>query len=278
MKKTILLYSLLLFSFLNATLQAQDEENEDWTNEKTKKSLFFGGINVGAFFPNSNTAIIYTGSQDITPYGIPYILSIPSYKTIFDSYFKYPYAIAEFPQHPSYKTALNIGVHAGINLGDGAAIYMDINTAQVKYEQNFTMEINDPLNKTPEPAYEQIPIFGEEKRFNLNLGTQLDMFNGENSSGYFALFGNFNSVKMERNYIVINNKEYNINHNSPQQPNSKIGGVGYGGGTGVGLKYNLTDNLILDLNYNLYYTKTNMSKNLNPFGIHHAVMLRVIWN
>ncbi|MCO6498864.1 MAG: hypothetical protein J5I47_00620 [Vicingus serpentipes] len=274
----IVLLSLLSLLILTPNLWAQEEDYEDWSKDETKKSLFFGGINVGGFFANKNTAIIYTGNPSATPYGISYILSIPSYKTIFDTYFQHPYAISEFPQNPSYSTALDIGVHAGMNIGDAAAIYIDINTSQLKYEQTFTMAIDDPLNKSPEPTYEQIPILGEEKRFNLNLGTQLNFYTAESSLAYFALFGNFNSTKMERNYIVINNREYNIIHNAAQQPSDNPGGIGYGAGTGLGFKYNLTENLLLDLNYNLYYTKINMNSNLNPFGMHHGIMLRVIWN
>jgi len=278
MKKTALLY-LLSFFFISSNLWAQEEDYEDWTKEESKKkSLFFAGINIGGLFANNNTAVIYSGSPAATPYGINYILSIPTYKTTFDAYFQHPYTVSEFPQSPGYSTALDIGVHAGINIGNEAAIYIDINTAQLKYEQTFTIAIDNPLNKSPEPTYEQIPIFGKEKRFNLNLGTQLNLYNGENSLAYFALFGNFNSVKLERNYIVINNQEYIISHNSAQQSGGNPGGIGYGGGTGLGFKYNLTENLILDLNYNLYYTKINMNDNLNPFAMHHGLMLRVIWN
>ena len=277
MKKIVLLF---LFTVLVVTpnLWAQEEDYEDWTKEEPKKSLFFAGINVGGLFANKNTAEIYSGSPNATPYGISHILSIPNYKATFDAYFQHPYAISEFPQDPSYRAALDMGVHAGMNVGDGAAMYIDINISQLKYEQTFTMAIDDPLNKSPEPSYEQLPIFGEEERFNLNLGTQLNFYNGENSLAYFTLFGNFNSVKMKRNYIVINNREYNIIHNSAQQPGDNPGGIGYGAGTGLGFKYNLTDNLIVDLNYNLYYTKINMNDNLNPFGIHHGLLLRVLWN
>lgn len=270
-----LLATLILFSLFNSFVFSQEET--DWVDDE-KKSRFFGGVNVGAFFANKNTAIMYTGGSNITRFGIPYILNIPTLKPIFDNYFQYPYSLNELPQNPSYRAALDIGLHAGINLNKEVAIYIDINTAQLKFEQFFTVEIDNPINRSVEPTYEQIPIFGEEKRFNFNLGTQLNLYHNDYSTVYFALFGNFNSTRMERNYFIINNAEYQINHITNQQNNNNPGGVGYGLGSGLGYKYKLTDNLTIDFNYNLYYTKTSMVENLNPFGIHNGIMLRVIWN
>ena len=37
----------------------------------------------------------------------------------------------------------------------------------------FTVAIEDPNNQSPDPTYEQIPIFGEEKRMNINLGSTI---------------------------------------------------------------------------------------------------------
>jgi len=161
-------------AFASIGLSAQ--EHEDWSldDNETSTPLFFGGINVGAFFTNNNTAVIYTGANNITPYGIDYILGFPQYKTTFDAYFKYPYSVAELPQNPAYKTALNIGLHAGINVGKMVAIFIDINSAQLKYEQVFTMEINDPNNTSPGGVFEQIPIIGEEKKIQLKFRNSIE--------------------------------------------------------------------------------------------------------
>lgn len=268
-------YIFLLLILCNATLFAQEE---DWTDEEEKTSVFFGGINVGAFFANKNTAIIYTGSSDVTPYGINYIFNIPQYKLIFDQYFQYPYEVVELPQSPSYKVALDIGLHAGAKLNKMTSIYIDINTSQLKYEQFFTVAIDDPSSRSPEPIYEKLPIIGEEKRLNINLGTQLSIYQNERSNLYWSLFGNFNNVKLERNYIVVNNVEYEIKHTNPTEPNVQPGGVGFGGGTGLGFKFSLTDNILIDFTYNLYYTKVNMSKTIQPYGIQHGLLFRILWN
>ena len=274
MKKIGYLFSLLILC--NSILFAQEEE--DWADEEEKTSVFFGGINVGAFFANKNTAIIYTGSSDVTPYGINYIFNQPQNKLVFDQYFQYPYAVVETPQNPSYKVALDIGLHAGINLNKMTSIYVDINTSQLKYEQFFTVAIDDPASRNPEPIYEKLPIIGEEKRLNINLGTQLSLYQKESSNIYWSLFGNFNNVKLERNYIVVNNVEYEIRHTNPSQSNTKPGGVGVGGGTGLGFKFGLTDNILIDFTYNLYYTKVNLTEAIQPYGMQHGLLLRILWN
>lgn len=269
--KIILIIILLFLSVFQCSLFAQEEEEE---NPKT----FFGGINIGTFFANSKAAIIYTGGSNITPYGINYILTQPQNKITFDNYFKHPYYVAELPIKPTYKTAFDIGFHGGFHINKVNSIYMDINIAQLKYEQTFTIAVEDPSNQSADPTYEQIPIFGKEKRFNLNLGTQLSYYTTEKTDWYWAVFGNLNVVKMERNYMIINNTEYEIYHNTPDQINIKPGGLGFGGGTGLGLKYQLSSNIVVDLTYNLYYTKTNMTDNIQPYGMHHGILMRILWN
>ena len=271
-KAIYILLALTLFtSFVNAQDWADEEETFD-------APFFFFGINAGAFFPNSNTAYIYTGASNVSSYGIDYILSVPSYKITFDAYFQYPYSLEELPQSPSYKTAVDVGLHAGVNLGGGNTVYLDINSSNLNYEQVFTLAIDDPYNQSPEPTYRQLPIIGKETRVNLNIGTQLALLNKKKTTIYWSAFGNLNNTKLERNYIIIDDREYEIIHSNPQLPNVQPGGIGYGGGSGVGVKYKLTNRIIADLTYNFYYTKTKMNDNIQGFGIHNGVTLRVIWN
>jgi len=271
-KAIYILFVLLIF---NSSIFAQDWADEP---DKIESSLFFVGINFGMLFANSNTAAIYTGASNITPYGIDYILSIPTYKTAFDAYFQYPYYVSELPQNPSYKSTFDVGLHAGINIGKGSTIYLDVNSSNLNYEQVFTIAIDDPTNQSVEPTYEQFPIIGKEKRINFNLGTQLALLHKNKTIVYWSAFGNFNSIKLERNYIIINAREYEIIHYNPQIPNVQTGGIGYGGGSGAGIKYRLTDKILVDLTYNLYYIKTKMNDNIQGFGINHGIALRIIWN
>lgn len=273
--KIKVLYILLSVSFCNSSLYSQD-----WADEKDEKKTprFFVGVNMGVLFANNNTAAIYNGSSANTLYGVEYILSVPYYKPTFDNYFKYRYTLAELPLNPAYKTTFDLGLHSGINIGKGNSIYLDINFANLKYEQFFTILIDDPTTQSIEPTYEQVPILGEERRINFNLGTQVSLFNKDKSNLYWSFFGNFNSIKLERNYIIINSVEYEITHSSPQISASPPGGIGYGAGSGIGFKYRLTEKILVDLTYNLSYIKTKMNDNIQGFGINHGIIFRVIWN
>jgi hypothetical protein len=282
---TKIIYTLILTLTIQSSLFAQDwtdktssEEITDWTDQEDKAALFFIGVNVGGYSPNKNTAIIYSGIDDVTNFGINYLLNFPSFKQTFDTYFQHPYSVEEFPLHPSYKIALNIGLHTGINLGGGHAIFLDLNTSNLNYEQSFTIAIDDPNNKSIDPSYEQIPIIGNEKRFNSNLGLQISLFHKEQMNFYWSTFGNFNKINLERNFILIDNKKYEISHRNPTNPNTTVGGIGFGGGSGLGFKYKIATKIWIELTYNFHYTKSKINDTINALGSHHGMIFRIIWN
>ena len=274
-----LFYSLFFLILLNFNVVAQDSYS-DYNNEETDSSHFVFGINFGAFFSNNKTAAIYTGSPSASDYGINYIFNQPAFKQEFDQYFQYPYEVAEYPFDPQYRTAVEIGLYVGYELGKKREhlIFAELNTIQLKFEQLFTVAVDDPRNQSVDPTYLPFPIFGKENRFYLNAGVQLSLSQGENSSSYFTLFGNINRVLMSDNYIVIDNREYEIYHRNIDNPNQRLGGIGYGGGTGLGFKFNLTEKLLGDLYYHAFYTQTNLKESLQPYGFNHSIGIRVVWN
>ena len=82
---------------------------------------------------------------------------------------------------------------------------------------------------------------------------------------------------MRRNYIVIDNREYDIFHTSADGRNNRLGGIGYGGGSGLGLKFELGESILADIYYKLYYGQTNFRENYQPFNVHHSLGIRIIW-
>ncbi len=238
-------------------------------------SVYIGG-NFGAYFGNKNTAIMYTGGN-VTNYGVEYVFNNINFKPDIDLYFQYPYEIVELPINPAYRPAMDIGLHAGVHLGNGNSLYADFNSSRLNFEQFFTVAIEDPNNLSPDPTYEQIPLFGEERRFNINIGTQISLYNENSINWYMALFGNLNNTRLEKNYFVLNGRQYLIWHGQPGTPNVNPGGMGYGGGAGTGVKYYFNDTFTFDLTYNLYYNKIRMNEDFQPFGMHHGMMLRIIW-
>jgi len=264
MKKIILLLFVSLFLYSSSFAQNDDEG-------------FYVGVNFGGFLANKNTAIMYTGGTNVTSYGIESLFANIYNKPYFDEYFQYPYQIVELSQTWKYRPALDIGGHLGIKLGEGNSLYLDANFSSLSFENFFTVAIEDPNNQSPDPTYEQIPLFGEERRMNINLGLQFSLYNENKVNAYFALFGNINSTRLEKNYFVVNGRQYFINHVVVGQPNVKPGGLGFGGGTGLGAKYKFNDKFTFDLAYSLYYTKIKMKEDFAPWGIHNGITFRVIW-
>ncbi|MCB0802424.1 MAG: hypothetical protein KDB74_04940 [Flavobacteriales bacterium] len=272
-----LLFIFLSFLFFNTSILAQDDY--EYEIEDTSASRFSIGINVGAFFANNNTAILYSGSPRVTNYGINYIFNRQDLKQTFDNYFVHPYSIDEYPIESSYKTTAELGIHLGYQFSNLIAAFIEFNSIQLKYEQYFTVAIRDPQNSnTLEPyRYEKFPIYGEESRFNLNMGTQISYFHENETNAYLALFGNINGVKLKRNYFILNQIEYEIQHPIDNDFNRKPGGIGYGVGGGLGLKFSVSEKIIADIYYNLYYTQTNLTEFLNTYSYNHSIGLRILW-
>lgn len=272
MKKLIYLLFIGIFS------SPQFAFAQDWEEEETDSSYFFYGVNFGAFFPNHNTAELYSGAPSVTNFGIEHILSTQQFQQEFNDYFRFPYYIAEYPIESRYRTSFEIGVNVGFQFNRNIAVFADLNAYRLSYEQFFTIGIQNPTNQSPQDDFERLPIFGEENRFHLNLGTQISYYNDESVNAYIALFGNVNDVELRRNYIVINNREYDIFHIALNNANERPGGIGFGGGASLGLKFVMGEHVLGDLYYTLLHTQTNMLENLQPRGLHHSIGIRVLWH
>ena len=266
---------LLIFVF---TIPLYSYSQDDYLTEGGEDTSRFSiGVNLGAHFANKNTSVIYTGSPRYTSFNIPTILNNQLYKPTFDAFFQHAYSVAEYPFEPRYKTTFEIGIHLNYQLFDFQSIFFEFNSTQLKFEQAFTIAVDDPNNGIVGPTFLQFPIIGKENRFHLNLGTQLSLYKDEGNDVYFSIFANVNDIELQENYIVINNIKYNVFHGSVNTPNNRPGGIGYGGGAGMGYKFTLNENIVADIYYNLYYTQSNMNENLQSYGTHSSFGLRVLW-
>jgi hypothetical protein len=274
-QKTLLLIFVL---FTIKSLNAQNDGAYNYMEEQEDTSKFFIGINFGGYFPNQNTAAMYSGTQGSTPFGIQSVLSNPFYKPTFDNYFnQHPYSIGEYPFEPTYKTAFEIGLHAGYRLSKRFSLFLDFNTVQLRYEQAFTIAIDDPNNQQVGPTFEQVPIFGKENRISVNFGMQYNFYTNGKSTAYLPVFANATDVEMKSNYFVVNNQQYELFHYNYNLPEQRIGGIGYGGGTGLGFKFHLNDQILADLYYNLIYTEINLKTGFKERGIQNGLGVRILW-
>ncbi len=261
--------------FLPSLLWSQNTY-DDWEVDPDT-SRFFIGMNLGAYFPNHNTAILYTGRPDVTSYGIEHIFEQPFNQQEFNNYFQAPYKIAEYTFEPRYQTATLLGMHFQYQLNQLFGFFLDFNTAQIDFEQFFTVQIEDPTNQMPGPTLERFPVIGEENRFMLNLGTQIHYIQKSRYSAYFELYGHFNNIRVQTNYIVINEIQYNIFHNNNNNPNLQPGGNGYGGGVGTGFRFEVSPRIWGDVNYHITYAEVNLSEAVSEAGLQNSACVRALW-
>ena len=284
---------LVLIGVLSFTAVAQREEEEE------EGRSFFFGLNIGAFKANKKAALVYNGNYYYHPdgdknegyYGVAYYFNNYNTKIALDNYFKYSYKIVGFPtpETVSYQTAFDVGGHAGVKLGEYMTVYGDLNLSKINIKNVFTVEIGNPNDPTliGEGELEQIAIFGEEKRTNLNIGIQAYTYKEGKTIVYVNGFVNLNNTKLEKNYFRVGEVNYQILHNNYiNGQNGTVdlfearqvpGGVGFGVGIGSGVKYEFNDQFTFDLNYNALYIRTNLYKEFKPFGLNHALTFRIIW-
>lgn len=271
MKGYFLLGLVAIISFNSNSFRAQEESG-----------VFFG-VNVGSHIASKKTAMMYSGGSNFSNYGIEWAFQNPYYKTDFDNYFQYPYEIVELPIGMTYRPSIEIGGILGYRVDQSLDFFVEANFGMLKVQDVFVVEIRNPNTNTVNYPLEQFPVFGEEQRLNINGGVRISIFENNGVVGYLPLFGNFNSVKLERNYFVVNNKQYNIVHNVQGITNNRPGGTGYGAGSGLGIKYQFADQFILDASYNAIYSKVTMIRETDTqpafaeWGIHHSILLKIIW-
>ncbi len=274
---------VLLIVFLSLPNCLAQQHWYKYDEVDSSKSRFFIGVNVAAFFTNAKTAGFYSGTPAITQFGVEhYLFDRQDLQQTFRDYFVHPYnrEEIEYPLEPRYKTSVEIGLHVGYHLSNSFALYLDLNTVQLRYDQFVSIAIRDPQNaNTLEPkTFVQLPLIGRETRFNLNLGTQISYYQEGETNAYFNFFGNLNGVQLSENYFVVNEVEYQIQHPVNDDFNQTPGGIGYGAGGGLGLKFGISEHVSADLFYQVYYQQINLSENLQPYGYNHSLGMRVIWH
>ncbi len=240
------------------------------------------GVNGGAYLANKKTAMLYSGFNPAVNFGVERLFNNSFFRTQYlDNYFKYNYEIVEVPTEMKYRPSIEYGATIGYRIDESMTFYGEVNFAQLKTQDIFVVKVDDPSPQAVQQfRYENIPIFGEEQRLNVNIGLQVGLFSENNIEIFMPFLGNFNSMKFGKNYFVINGRQHFMHQAFTNQPNYyiiKIGGAGYGGGSGLGVRYLIQDKFTLELTYNALYTKTKVLDTFNEFGLNHNVLLKIIW-
>lgn len=272
---SLILLLVISFSIKSKAQENWYERNEDTFVADTNRLSF--GVNLGAYFADPNTAVLYTGSPPVSQYGVEFVMQQQFNRQFFEDYFQYRYEVVEYPLEPRYQTAFELGGHLGFRFLPRFNLFADFNVVQLDFEQAFTVAIQDPFNGIPGPTFEQIPIIGEENRFFLNLGLQYDYYVDDFSEAYIAAFGHANNVQMQQNYFVVDGREFNIFHFNPNTSNQRPGGNGLGFGFGTGFKFQFYEHVWVDLMYQLVNSEVALTETITEQGLHHSLGIRIIW-
>ena len=91
------------------------------------------------------------------------------------------------------------------------------------------------------------------------------------------LFAQFNQARLENNYIVVNNQTYNITHAPTNSPQRNPGGFSFGAGSRLIFTFDLNEKIDISFGYHIQFASTNMSDQLNPWGLQHSTFARMVW-
>ena len=245
-----------------------------------QKSELVLGINGGGYFANKNTALIYGGNY--TNYNVESIFNNINYIPTFEQFFQYPYSIYDIPNDIKYSIGTEIGFHIGKQKRK-TKYYIDFNFADINVQDFITIAIeNQSVTQSLEPEYFPVSINGKEKRNMINLGITKTIYEESNLSILTPIFLQILEMRLKENYIVVNNQQYNIIHNSSTQNNqsqvNSPGGYGLGFGSGLLFNYFINKDLSIDFGYHIQYSKTNFSEQLNEWGVQQSLFARVIVN
>lgn len=277
----------IVFIFLFSTFSVFGQGGPS-ENEMELKKLFIG-VNVGGYFANKNTANFYNGYESG---GMSRVINTQVYKDQIDQQLIYDWSFGQFPEEMKYSVALQLGMHLGYHVSESFALISDVDIINLKVKDVVTFYIDDPNNGSPEPTIETMPILGEEKRLNINLGFQNYLSNENNTFFYWSMALNVTSSKFVNNTLKVRQNTYyigdplwvgNVNPNTGTVVNengrTKPGGIGVGGIAGIGVKFKFNSNFIFDLGYNLNYTTVNLTdyqRTNKTRGVQHSFFVRIL--
>ena len=257
-------------------------------NDMELKKLFIG-VNSAGYFANKNTANFYNGFERG---GIARVINTQVYKDQIDQQLIYDWTFGQFPEEMKYSVALQLGVHLGYHVNENFALIADVDIINLKVKDFVTFSIDDPNNGSPEPTIETMPILGEEKRLNINVGFQNYLSEENNTFFYWSMALNVSSTKFVNNTMKVRQNTYyigdplwvgNVNAFTGAVVNengrTKPGGIGFGGVAGIGVKFKFNPNFIFDLGYNLNYSTINLTDyqlTNKTRGVHHSLFVRII--
>jgi len=293
-----LLPLLLLFTFLfQMKLKAQDDEDKIIYNKKG----FQIGLYVGAYFANQYTAQLYDG----------YGFDIDGKRNTYENSFMYNKIVMEYgggygqvdyianelgvlhgdwsftesdmPVNMRYNPAFSVALQARYSVDERNAIIINVNGTKINASGNFTITTNTASQ--PNQISNNIKTFairGSEQRLVFQFGYQRLL--GESDKINFLAEGGLNitMAKFDKNEVLINTLLIDLAQSFylPGYPGYVIRkpiGTGYGAFLGLGVNFNFSPQIRLQLVYNPSYERINIGEN-RRLKMQHSLGLRMYYN
>ncbi len=229
------------------------------------------GANFGFYFANKNMANFYNGSGTND---IGYVLDNIYWKESIEEEIGYNfdtiYPPWDLPQNMKYDAALAIGFYFKYNFSKSFALFFQTNYVKLKTTDIFILHLLKPSN-TLVPRYNQYAIMGQEERFNIDAGVSKEVELNKVVRVYFETGLNMNNIKVLKNMIQIESRDYSIINVYGSQgyiPNGNMqefqmrqGGIGWGILFGTGFRLVFNEHVSLDPGFTVYLQKNVIQDN-----------------
>ncbi len=265
------LTSLLAFLLLFLLLQPEPARAQKDGIADTFSVLSYG-LNVGFYFPDNHPANFYNGSP-ANDNKLDLVLRNYYYREEINQALGYqldslnPY---DLPSKMKYEPAVSIGFYARYPLHKLLGVFAQFNFVKLTAKDIFLLNLDLPQGYSLDPTYRQFPIWGIEKRVNIDLGISRYFPTKTRNIFFFEGGLNINNTRVVENKIQIKDKTYslvNLYGSQSYIPNSQLqeyqviqGGIGFGMFATGGIRLVFSDHLSMDPALTFYWKGINLGQ------------------
>ena len=259
--------TLLFLVFIYSFGFSQIEPRFDSNYSSSPMNWTFG-MNFGFYFANKATANYYNGS-DYNENKIQFVLGNKYWREDINKKLNIAdtFILEQLPAQMRYDPAVSIGFYARGEMSKTLGLIFQFNYQNLKATDFFTINV-DPVTYLTEPDIRLCPIFGSEKRINIDIGISKTFRSKEKTQIFLEGGFNLNNTKVVESKIQIEDLEYslvNVYLNQAYVPNSNLqqyvinqGGIGFGTFLSSGVKLVFNDALSIDPGATLYWKSIHL--------------------
>ncbi len=279
-------FSQNIFSEKNSNkllLHQDDEDNE--------KSGFSVSMNLGMYFGNKKSAVLYNGNcylefedqnfrcltieERIGPefnstINSPYNQILQYFNNQGDGVESFYVPDDSYPANMRYQPAFLIGMNVSYYFNNENAITLNINSTKLTAKDAFTLvfvgsspQLNEPQDIRP------FTVWGTEKRINVTLGLKKLWPINTSSSFFFEYGGSMLAVTLLENKIKVGGRDYSLiygglNFNQASLQFNPRSYYGFGFYISPGMQFTFNEKMSLDLGINLAREKVAILEHIDP--------------